>query len=131
LILQSLPQRFVLVLKKLIPYLLSSLSKTYGYERLTEHTRLDSSTVDGLLNTGCMCPLARLVFAIKHSSIRYSLAANSRATNHSSPRSPQQFETYLYCTKNSPAIIGKLLSASDIVRILFEHGPARRWLDLK
>jgi hypothetical protein len=39
-----------------MPYLLSTLSKGMVKQRLTEHTRLDSSTVEGLLNTWVHVP---------------------------------------------------------------------------
>ncbi|MCI0590070.1 MAG: Tc toxin subunit A, partial [Gammaproteobacteria bacterium] len=124
-------QRFELVLSRLLPFLRKTLSERMVKQRLAEHTGLDASTIDGLLNawvlvpgtTGATRPVAMTTFVDL-------VFTGSNADLQVTPVSfPQQFATYLLLHKIA-TVISKFAFSADVVRAVFEHGSARSWLDL-
>lgn len=123
-------QRFTLVLSKLLPYLGATLSERMVKQRVGEHTGLDASTVEGLLQswvlvpgtTGAQRPVAMTTFV---DPVFSGSNQNLRVTSFAFP---QQCATYLLLQKIA-AMIGKFSFSPELVRAMFDHGASNGWLD--
>ena len=122
------PARFVVVLRKLLPYLSLTLSERIVIQRLGEYLQLDAKAANDLLTTWANSPAHPAQKAISE-FLTPSFAESSANVEVSREAFPDQFKTFLRLYKI--AILGlKFRLTAEQMRWLFEFGPGNGWLDL-
>lgn len=122
------PARFIIVLRKLMPYLRTTLSERIVTQRLTEILQLDAKAAQELLTKWVNSPADPTQKAIRE-FLAPSFAesnANVVVTRNAFPR---QFNTFMLLYKIA-VLSAKFSLTSQQLQWLFEYGPGNGWLDL-
>lgn len=118
---------FLLVLRKLLPYLRTTLSERAVKQGYSEYLKLDSVTTDALLKQWVNAPAHPTQKAISE-FLTPAFAASSPNVQSSKAAFPDQFNTVLLLQKISVFIV-KFKITPPQLQWLFQYGQSANWLD--
>ncbi|HEU4835000.1 MAG TPA: neuraminidase-like domain-containing protein, partial [Pyrinomonadaceae bacterium] len=122
------PARFIIVLRKLLPYLRTTLSERIVTQRLTEILQLDAKAAHDLLTKWVNSPADPTQKAIKE-FLAASFAESNANVAVTKEAFPRQFNTFTLLYKIA-VLNAKFSLTSQQLQWLFEYGPGNGWLDL-
>ncbi|HKG46484.1 MAG TPA: neuraminidase-like domain-containing protein, partial [Pyrinomonadaceae bacterium] len=120
--------RFIIVLRKLLPYLRATLSERIVIQRLGEYLQLDAKAANDLLTRWVNSPAHPAQKAISE-FLAPAFAESNVNVEVSRDAFPDQFKTFLLLYKIALLSLKFRLTAAQM-RWLFEFGPGNGWINL-
>jgi len=121
-------ERFLLLLRKLLPYLRETLSKNAVKQQLAQQLNLTTEVIDAVVKNFVNSPADPNQKAIKEFLASDFSEANENIAS-TKDAFPRQFNTLLLLQKTASVILKFNVNGSEL-RFLFESGPGAGWLDL-
>ena len=124
--------RFLLVLRKLLPYLQATLSELTVKQRLGEYLRLDATAIDGLLKKWLDPRVVDPVHPERRAIADFldpAFAESNPNVKSGTDAFPRQFDSLRLLQKIALVILKFEITPRQL-QWLFESGPAAGWLDL-
>jgi hypothetical protein len=118
-------ERFLLVLKKLLPNLLQTLSERLVVQKMTEALHLDAKISRDLLTMWVLSPTHEKSIA---EFLKSNFAGSTLNVKPTAATYPDQFQTFTLLHKIALLVTKFKITAPELPW-LFEHGPSAGWLN--